>query len=81
MTWNRHALNQALDLTGRDTGFARHQALAAVPAGELGRWAIWPLKRWHFKKFDLATVIDEIIDLVLNGIGGGDGLADARIAD
>lgn len=38
--------------------------------------AVWPLKRWNLKKYDLATVTDEITDLVLNGIGGGHGLPD-----
>lgn len=43
--------------------------------------AVWPLKRWNLKKYDLATVTDRVIELVLNGIGGGHGLTDARIAD
>ena len=40
--------------------------------------AVWPLKRWNLKKYDLATVTDGVIGLVLNGIGGGHGLSDNR---
>jgi AcrR family transcriptional regulator len=38
--------------------------------------AVWPLKRWNLKKYDLATVTDGVIGLVLNGIGGSHGLPD-----
>ncbi|MBI2902310.1 MAG: TetR/AcrR family transcriptional regulator [Candidatus Methylomirabilis oxyfera] len=38
--------------------------------------AVWPLKRWNLKKYDLSTVTDGVIGLVLNGIGGGHGLSD-----
>ena len=38
--------------------------------------AVWPLKRWNLKKYDLATVIDGVIGLVLHGIGGDHGLRD-----
>ncbi len=38
--------------------------------------AVWPLKRWNLKKYDLATVTDGVIGLVLNGIGGDHGLPD-----
>ena len=38
--------------------------------------AVWPLKRWNLKKYELATVSDGVIDLVFNGIGGGHGLSD-----
>ena len=38
--------------------------------------AVWPLKRWNLKKYDLATVTDEVIGLVLHGIGGNHGLPD-----
>jgi AcrR family transcriptional regulator len=40
--------------------------------------AVWPLKRWNLKKYDLATVTDGVVGLVLNGIGGGHGLPDNR---
>src|SRR3990170_5990512 len=40
--------------------------------------AVWPLKRWNLKKYDLSTVTDGVIALVLNGIGGGHGLPDNR---
>jgi AcrR family transcriptional regulator len=36
--------------------------------------AVWPLKRWNLKKYDLAAVTDGVIGLVMNGIGGGHGL-------
>ncbi len=39
--------------------------------------AVWPLKRWNLKKYDLATVTDGIMGLVLSGIGGKDGIPDA----
>jgi len=42
--------------------------------------AVWPLKRWNLKKYDLVTVTDVVIDLVLNGIGGSHGLPDDRTA-
>lgn len=38
--------------------------------------AVWPLKRWNLKKYNLATVTDEVIGLVLHGIGGNHGLPD-----
>ena len=38
--------------------------------------AVWPLKRWNLKKYDLATVTDGVINLVLKGIGGSHGLPD-----
>lgn len=38
--------------------------------------ALWPLKRWNLKKYDLATVSDGVVGLVLNGIGGSHGLPD-----
>lgn len=38
--------------------------------------AVWPLKRWNLKKYDLATVSDGVVGLVLNGIGGSHGLPD-----
>ncbi|MEK6660790.1 MAG: TetR/AcrR family transcriptional regulator [candidate division NC10 bacterium] len=40
--------------------------------------AVWPLKRWNLKKYDLATVTDGVVGLVLNGIGGGHGLPNNR---
>ena len=43
--------------------------------------AVWPLKHWNMKRYDLATVTDGVIDLVLNGIGGGHGFPDDRTAD
>ena len=43
--------------------------------------AVWPLKRWNLKRYDLATVTDGVIDLVLKGIGGGHGLPDDRNTD
>jgi AcrR family transcriptional regulator len=39
--------------------------------------AVWPLKRWNLKKYDLATVTDGIMGLVLGGIGGKHGIRDA----
>ncbi len=39
--------------------------------------AVWPLKRWNLKTYDLATVTDAIIGLVLDGIGGKHGISDA----
>jgi AcrR family transcriptional regulator len=38
--------------------------------------AVWPLKRWNLKQYDLATVADGVIDLVINGVGGDHGLPD-----
>jgi AcrR family transcriptional regulator len=38
--------------------------------------AVWPLKRWNLKRYDLATVTDGIIGLILGGIGGKDGIRD-----
>ena len=38
--------------------------------------AVWPLKRWNLKKYNLATVTDGVIGLVLHGIGGNHGLPD-----
>jgi hypothetical protein len=43
--------------------------------------AVWPLKRWNLKKYDLATVTDGVVGLVLNGIGGGHGLPDNRVTN
>lgn len=40
--------------------------------------AVWPLKRWNLKKYDVATVTGVVADLVLNGIGGGHGFPDNR---
>lgn len=53
---------------------ARDPNLAAIVI--LFLCAVWPLKRWNLKKYNLATVSDRVIDLVLNGIGGGHGLPD-----
>jgi AcrR family transcriptional regulator len=39
--------------------------------------AVWPLKGWNLKKYDLATVTDGIVGLVLGGIGGQHGIPDA----
>ena len=39
--------------------------------------AVWPLKRWNLKKYDLATVTDGIMGLVLGGIGGKHGIPNA----
>lgn len=36
--------------------------------------AVWPLKRWNLKKYDLSSVTEGVIGLVLHGIGGNDGL-------
>lgn len=38
--------------------------------------AVWPLKRWNLKKYDLSNVTEGVIGLVLHGIGGNDGLRD-----
>ncbi len=38
--------------------------------------AVWPLKRWNLKKYDLATVTGSVLGLVFNGIGGSHGLRD-----
>ncbi|MGH7411620.1 MAG: TetR/AcrR family transcriptional regulator [Candidatus Methylomirabilis sp.] len=43
--------------------------------------AVWPLKHWNLKRYDLTTVAGGVIDLVLNGIGGGHGIPDDRTAD
>ena len=43
--------------------------------------AVWPLKRWNLKKYDLATVSDGVVGILLNGIGGGHGLRNDRAAD
>lgn len=59
----------------RQGNFAAEDAnLAAIVI--LFLCAVWPLKRWNLKKYDLATVTDGVIGLVLNGIGGSHGLPD-----
>lgn len=68
---------QAIIERGKRQGqfVARDPNLAAIVI--LFLCAVWPLKRWNLKKYDLASVTDRVIDLVLRGIGGSHGLPDA----
>ncbi len=72
---------QAIIETGNGKGYfvAKDSNLAAIVI--LFLCAVWPLKHWNLKRYDLATVTDGVIDLVLNGIGGWHGLRDDRTTD
>ena len=69
---------QAIIETGNGQGYfvAKDSNLVAIAI--LFLCAVWPLKRWNLKRYDLATVTDTVIELILNGIGGGHGFPDDR---